>query len=150
MKITLRDANRQDSIKLSRMAIASKKHWNYPEEWIRLWADELEIKADFIDRNKVIIADHEDVTVGFAALSFTETFAELEHLWILPKYMKNGIGKLLFKSMIEYCKGKDVNEIRIISDPNALNFYQKLGAQQSGFVKSIPEPRKLPLLIFKV
>ena len=150
MKIMLKDAKREDADKLSEIALTSKRYWNYPESWISLWAEELEVKPDFIENNKVLIAEYEGASAGFAALTISDKSAELGHLWILPLYMKKGIGKFLFESIVKYCKEKNINRFKIVSDPYAKSFYEKMGAQQIGFIDSIPKSRKLPLFVFEI
>ena len=39
MKVLIRDAKQADATQLSAIALAAKKHWNYPEHWFELWDD---------------------------------------------------------------------------------------------------------------
>ena len=67
-------------------------------------------------------------------------------MWVIPKHMKKGIGKILMKTVIGYCEGSGIESLRIESDPNARGFYEKMGARLVDYVESKPEPRKLPVL----
>src|SRR5438445_217906 len=53
MTVEIRQAQRTDAESLTAIAHAAKRSWRYPEEWIRLWADELTVTPDFIERNRV-------------------------------------------------------------------------------------------------
>jgi len=150
MKVRIRKASKTEASQLSEIALAAKKHWNYPELWFELWGDVLEITPKFILNNNVWVADHNDQIVGFAAISMNETIAELEHMWIVPKHMGKGVGENLIRKVIEYCKCTGVESLRIASDPNAQIFYEKMGAKLIGYVESKPKPRKLPVLEMKI
>jgi len=106
----------------------------------------LEVSAEFIRNNKVWVATNDSQILGFIAISVNDQFAELEHMWVLPKFINKKIGKALFKHVVSYCKSNAVCTLRIESDPNAKAFYEKMGAHHIGFVDSIPKPRKLPVL----
>jgi hypothetical protein len=40
MNIIFRSGLGSDAPELTKIAFAAKRHWDYPEEWIDLWADE--------------------------------------------------------------------------------------------------------------
>jgi len=147
---TIRKANDDEAEKLTEIAIASKKYWNYPESWFEEWSDVLNISPETIHNLDIWVAENDSSPFGFVGISVSDSVAELEHLWVHPDYMSQGTGKSLFKKVIDYCQCNGVKKIRIESDPNAQGFYEKMGAHQVGFVESKPKPRKLPVLIFAV
>ena len=51
MTVEIRPAQRTDADTLTAIAHAAKRSWRYPEEWIRLWSNELTVTPDFIERN---------------------------------------------------------------------------------------------------
>ena len=65
-------------------------------------------------------------------------------MWVLPEYMDKNIGKLLLEQLER--KAGTQKTIKVVSDPNAMTFYQNFGYQKVGEVKSRPDGRKLPLL----
>ena len=146
MKINIRMACETEAEKLSEISFAAKKHWDYPESFFEQWNDALIISPEFIASNNVWVAVHNNEIFGFAAISTKETIAELEHMWVIPKHMKKGVGKHLMNTVIEYCKDVGMTCLRIESDPNARVFYEKMGASLEGYVESKPNPRKLPVL----
>ena len=146
MKISIRRACDSEAHKLSEISLAAKKYWDYPESFFEHWNNALRVSPGFIVNNNVWVATHNNEILGFAAISIKETVAELEHMWVIPKHIKKGVGKHLMKTVIEYCKDAGMAYIRIESDPNARVFYEKLGARMAGYVESKPEPRKLPVL----
>lgn len=146
MDITIRNAYESEANQLSKIALEAKKFWNYPDTWFELWGNSLTITPKFIRKNNVLVATKNTDILGFIALSINNAIAEIEHMWILPRYIKEGIGRLLLNEIIKYCRLKAIKIIRIESDPNAKGFYEKMGAKQIGYVDSLPKPRKLPVL----
>src|SRR3982750_2067476 len=89
---TIRKATPEDSSTLTNIALAAKRHWGYPERWIKYWEADLTISPEFIERNEVYVADQDNEACGFYALCINENRAELEHMWVLPEYIGTGIG----------------------------------------------------------
>ena len=53
--------------------------------------------------------------------------AYIQDLVILPEYRKKGIGKLIVKTLINFCESKNINWIGLIAEPNQDGFYENLG-----------------------
>ncbi|HYB99646.1 MAG TPA: GNAT family N-acetyltransferase [Candidatus Limnocylindrales bacterium] len=131
---------------LTRIAHAAKRHWGYPEEWIRSWSADLTVSADAIAHDPVYCARSGGDIAGFYALSVEGDVAELEHMWVEPGYMGLGVGRALFEHAKDTAARLGCGRMRIASDPNALGFYERMGARRVGAVASTPAPRILPLL----
>lgn len=115
---------------LTQIAIAAKRHWNYPEAWIQFWLPQLTISADYIASNEVWMMIDKEKPLAFYALSQDEEGDVLGHLWVLPEYIGKGIGKQLFNHALERCKLLNIHALRIYADPNAQTFYEKMGAKK--------------------
>ena len=133
---------------LTKIAFAAKRHWGYPERWIQIWSPILSVSEKFIEENHTYAAYVEGKPVGFYAISIDQGKASLEHLWILPEFMGNGVGNALFQHAIEQCKKLGVHTLEIESDPNAQGFYEHMGATKTGeLVNEVAgQPRILPIL----
>ncbi|MDX2040523.1 MAG: GNAT family N-acetyltransferase [Acidobacteriota bacterium] len=144
----IRRAEVGEAVVLTEIALAAKRHWNYPERWIELWRESLTITPDFIERHEVFAATESDKLIGFYALVTDDGKTELEHLWVLPKWIGKGIGRQLLAHAIERAASIGAQRIEIVSDPNAEGFYRKAGATQIGEVISTIEAqqRRLPRL----
>src|SRR5688500_2384165 len=81
---------------LTDLALASKRHWVYPEAWLVAWTDTLRITPALIRVNEIQVAILAGKLVGFYGLSFENFTAHLDHLWIEPAYIGQGIGRCLF------------------------------------------------------
>ena len=147
-EMTIRSASPEDAPTLTTIALDAKRHWGYPEHWIKHWESDLTVSSDFIRDNHVYVADDDGEIRGFYALCVIGDKAELEHLWVTPAMIGTGIGKELFLDAMERAAKLNVNAVEISSDPNAAGFYKHMGAKQIGEIDSSIEgqPRKLPRL----
>jgi N-acetylglutamate synthase-like GNAT family acetyltransferase len=147
----IRSASPEDAQTLTTIALDAKRHWGYPENWIKHWEADLTISSDFIRDNHVYVAEDNGEIRGFYALCVAGDKAELEHMWVTPAMIGTGIGKELFLDAMERAAKLNVNAVEISSDPNAAGFYKRMGATQIGEVDAPVdgEPRKLPRLEIK-
>ena len=144
----IRAALKEEAAKLSEIAHDAKRHWGYPEHWIRHWQDDLTITPDYVAANRVYVAEGDGDLLGFYALIMGKEKAELDHIWVLPSRLGTGVGKELFLHAMQITAGERVSEVEILSDPNAEGFYRKMGAHRTGEeVSEIDgQPRSLPRL----
>jgi GNAT superfamily N-acetyltransferase len=146
--LIIRPAKKDEAAQLSEIAHDAKRHWGYPEHWIKHWQDDLTITPDYVTANLVYLAEGEGVVLGFYALIMLKEKAELDHIWVLPAHIGTGVGKQLFLHAMQIAAGERVSEVEILSDPNAEGFYRKMGAHRTGEVVSEIDgkPRSLPRL----
>lgn len=144
--MTIRRAFPEEATTLTQIALDAKRHWGYPEHWIKHWESDLTISSDFIRDNHVYVADDDGEIRGFYALCVSGDKAELEHLWVTPACIGTGIGKELFLDAMERAAAVDVRDVELTADPNAAGFYERMGAVQIGEAESVIDGqiRKLP------
>jgi|SRR5690349_8605697 predicted N-acetyltransferase YhbS len=147
MRIEIRRATSNDSQRATELARRAKAHWGYPAEWLAIWNGDLAITAEAIDTHRTFVASLDDEVVGVCQLQEGERGAMLEHVWVDPECHGRGVGRALVQHALSEAHGV----IAVVADPNAENFYVKLGAQRVGEVAA-PMPgapaRTLPLLEF--
>lgn len=144
--IQIRRARVDEADALTKVAHAAKRHWQYPENWIELWKEDLTITNDFIANNEVYVALIDDEIAGCCALVVNGSVAELEHMWVKPDYMGSGVGRSLFLKIRERAAEFNLPIVELTADPNAEAFYKRMGATRVGEVRSEIEgqPRILP------
>jgi GNAT superfamily N-acetyltransferase len=149
MDIQIRMATPDEAAVLTKIAFAAKRHWGYPEGWIRQWQTYLTITPEFIRDNEMYVAMKGEEIVGCCAISFNESAAELEHMWIRPEHMGAGIGRVLFTYIKERAMKLKLPALELSADPNAEGFYERMGARRIGEVRSEIEgkPRVLPRMM---
>ena len=128
----IRPASADEAPVLTRIAHDAKRHWGYPEHWIKHWESDLTISADFIRDHHVYVAEEDGEIQGFYALSVVDDKAELEHMWVVPHRIGTGVGKDLFLDAMERAAALNVDAIEMSADPNAAGFYKHMGATQIG------------------
>src|SRR5207249_9559070 len=73
---------------------------------------------------------------GCCALVLSDSLAELEHMWIKPDRIGNGVGRALFAHVIARAAELNLSALEISADPNAEGFYQRMGASRIGEVQA--------------
>jgi GNAT superfamily N-acetyltransferase len=137
---------------LTNIALSAKRHWDYPEHWIEIWTPLLTITPEFISTADVCVAEVDGEVAGFYALIFEEKRTNLEHLWVLPSHMGQGIGRALIEHALDRCRAKGCHSLEIVSDPNAQGFYERMGAKKVGvnLGEVDGQLRSLPILEIKL
>lgn len=146
--VTILRAHTSHAGRLSQIAHAAKSYWGYPAQWIDLWHNQLTITPSFIESNEVWAAQVDGSLLGFYALTLQGRRAKLEHLWVMPVAIKQGIGSALYRHALGRAAVLRADRIEMESDPNAVGFYEKMGAEVVGEVGYTLEGqrRALPLL----
>ena len=138
MEFTIRKARPEEAATLSTIAMKAKAHWGYPQEQLELWGREfLTVSSEYISDHHVWVACLNSAAVGFSGVRMRDTEAELDHLWILPNYIGQGIGRQLFLYTAKRIQETGYPEMVFTSDPHADGFYRKLGAEQIGEYYSV-------------
>ncbi len=148
----IRSAKPSDAMTLTAIAFAAKGHWGYPERWMEHWRDALTITPGFIVSHEIHVAVTDNRLIGFYALSPLEDILDLQHLWVLPDWMGRGVGRLLFFHALKRAKALHHGQLRIESDPNAEDFYFRVGARRVGinYYELDQKRRELPVLIYEI
>jgi ribosomal protein S18 acetylase RimI-like enzyme len=139
----------QDGERLSQIAQAAKRYWGYPERWLALWQAELTLSAEYIGEHHVYKAIAEDATIGFYSLTIREQEADIDHLWIDPDFIGQGIGRRLWEHAAALAERLEALRLVVLSDPHAEGFYLRMGMTRAGEqVYTLDEaPRTLPRLV---
>jgi GNAT superfamily N-acetyltransferase len=152
MRVEIERALPQAHQKLTEIAHAAKRLWGYPESWMRRWRDALTITPVFITENEVYTASVNDEVAGFYALIGSGAKVTLDHLWVMPSQIGAGIGRQLFNHAVEVARQLGATELEIEADPNAVAFYERMGATRVGenVYTLEDQPRRLPLLTYRI
>ena len=157
----IRPAEKEEAEILTKISHRSKGYWNYPQAYFEIWHDELTISPEYIERNAVFVFELDGVVVGYYALVELPENLEvsgiilrkgfwLEHMFIEPDNIGNGIGTKLFEHLRERCRSQGIGELGILADPNSRGFYEKMGCVYEGDYPSTIEDRTTPYLQYKM
>jgi GNAT superfamily N-acetyltransferase len=152
LTVEYRPADPSDAAALSRLAHRAKAHWNYPADWMARWKRDLTITPEYLTVNLAFVAVSDETPIGVCVLQQTP-IASLEHVWIDPAWHGRGIGRVLVQQALEKARELGFTRVEVQADPNAGEFYARLGAHLIG---SVPAPmpgdrtRTLPLYEFRL
>ena len=152
MSATIRRADRTDAAALTIIAHAAKRHWNYPAAWIRMWREQLTVTPAYVDEHRVFVVEIDGTVGGFYALTGTGPVIELDHLWVDPGCIGEGLGRRLLEHALAEASRGGAQRIEIDSDPHAETFYEHLGARRIGKTAAPVEgdaARYLPRMVLK-
>ncbi len=144
----IRRALPNDAGALTEIAVAAKSHWGYPPRWMLQWQAELTITPEYIAAHPTFVATIEDTRAGFVALQPKPGEASVDHLWVLPGFMGQGVGRALFEQAETAARASGARRLMIVGDPHAENFYTRMGAKVYGHepANMDGQARLLPLL----
>ncbi|WGU94423.1 GNAT family N-acetyltransferase [Paenibacillus dendritiformis] len=143
----IRKANLDEADYLSGLAFRSKAHWGYSADFMEACRDDLSITPEQIASAMIYVVEDDSRIKGFIGLEIENGKCLLSDLFIEPDAIGKGYGSALYNHIIEAAKGLGVRTVTVHSDPNAENFYLRMGARRIGDIESTVFPgRKLPLL----
>ncbi len=136
-----------DSILLTQLTIRSKDYWNYGEEQIAKWEENLKISSKYINENHVFKLIETDTIIGFYAFEIiNEEQVKLNFLFIEPEFIGKGHGKILLNDFIHRIKNNGFKKAFLDADPNAEKFYKRNGFKSIGKIESSIKNRFLPIM----
>ena len=115
----------------------AKSHWGYPPEALERWRPELAVSPSDIRGRPTFVAVAGAEIVGFYSLRTSRAAWELDNLWVLPKFMHQGIGRALLAHALTTAARGGASEVTVDADPNAETFYLECGAIRRG---DVPAP----------
>ncbi len=140
-----------DAGRITDLTIRSKNHWNYGERQIEEWRDELTITSKYIDENQVYKLTTNDELIGFYAFQpKNDKILKLSFLFIEPKYIGKGHGKVLITDFLKRIRETNYEKVTLDADPNAEKFYERVGFRVVGKLKSSIKDRFLPIMEMEI
>ncbi len=157
----IRRARADEHELVTEISFRSKKYWDYPTHYFDIWHKELTLSPQYILQNDVFVIEVSESIVGYYSLIelksniyiskiMLEAGHWLEHMFLLPSFIGNGLGRELFIHCIKTCKEKSIAEIKILSDPNAKGFYIKMGCNYIDEYPSTIAGRTTPYLTLQL
>ena len=132
--VNIRPAKPEEANALTALAFESKASWSYSPKQLEKWRGGLTISPVMMFADYVYVAEIDKKIIGYFKLIPNEREWELDHLFVLPQFMKHGIGQALLKAAINMAKQNGAKAIKIDSDPNSEQFYLSCGAKRVGKV----------------
>lgn len=102
--------------------------------------------ADLLRGNEIYVAEEEGRAIAWAALIPKGELMLVDDLWVEPAWMEKGIGALLFRHAVERATALGGTRMEWEAEPNAVSFYEKLGARHLGESEPSEWGRTLPVM----
>lgn len=142
-EICVRPARAGEAATLTALCVRSKSHWGYDAEFMRLSRASLCVDDDDVASGRVLVAAEDDRIAGMARV---ELDGELGMMFVDPPAMGLGAGRALFHAAAVLARRLGARSMRILADPNAAPFYERMGARLVSHAPSDAIPgRTLPL-----
>ncbi|WP_346917557.1 GNAT family N-acetyltransferase [Clostridium sp.] len=149
--INIRRAKVGEANILTNIAINSEAYWGYDEEYMESFKDTYGVSENYISNYPTFLIEDNQIIIGFYSFLMNAGETELEYFFINPDYIGKGYGKLLWNHAIENANSLNIKEFEIVTSPEAIDFYIKMGAVKIGEVESLVRvERKIPRLIYMV
>ncbi len=157
-QLKIRKARPEEAGQLTELSFASKAHWQYPRRYYRRWQQELTVTADYIaDHDVYVCCSGASVCAYYSLVILQEDLAVagavlkagvwLEHMFVHPDRIGQGVGRLLFEHMCRVVREQGNDIIHVLADPHARVFYEKMGCLYQGECPSSIPGRTTPYLI---
>ena len=148
----IRQARAGEANMLTELALRSKTHWGYDEQFIKGCRNELTITQKQISDGNCFVMVQQGRIAGFYNLTpRSEEEVELEHLFIELEFIGQGFGKMLWRHATGEARKLGFSRMQVLSDPYAEEFYLAMGAKRVGeVISSIRQGRMLPLMSFEL
>ena len=143
----IRRALPDDADALSALAQRSKAHWGYDAGFLERVRDAITLQPNDIRVHEVwLLESPTGEPIGHYRVIPGDP-AELEDLWVEPDAIGTGAGRLLFEHALGVARAGGATAMEIDADPNALGFYERMGAARISDTPSTLIPgRVLPRL----
>ncbi len=145
----IRPATVEENGVLSHLAMRSKSHWGYDENFLEACREDLTFTKQDIEEHSVYVIEEEEQLVGFYRLEIKQGKLELSDLFVEPSKIGQGYGKRLWDHAVGQARQLDFRKMSIHSDPNTEAFYLSRGSVRIGEIPSSAiSGRTIPLLEF--
>lgn len=132
---------------LTEITKKSKAFWGYSEEQIQIWSQFLTVTPVYIETNSVYKLSIEDQIIGYYSyFNEGEKIIKLDNLFVLPEFIGKGFGRLLMEHFFLSVNKANKDKIVLHSEPNAEQFYAKLGFIKTGEIETSIKDRYMPLM----
>ena len=149
MSVVIRQARVEDLPYLSELCLRSKAVWGYDPAFLEACRSELMLRKNDLKSSSVGVAEMADDIVGVVQVEVANGEAELLKLFVEPKMLRTGLGRILFSWAVDQMDIMGASRMTIESDPDAAPFYRRMGAHDIGLATSGSIPgRTLPKLAF--
>ena len=143
----IRKASVTDAPALTELALRSKRSWGYDAAFMASIMNDMVVHVDALTHDHGLVAEEHGSILGYAIVSTVADYAIVRDLFIEPAYFHRGIGTRLFSRCVEIARRHSMKKMTLESDPNATEFYERMGMREVARVaSSAGKGRTLPVM----
>jgi GNAT superfamily N-acetyltransferase len=146
MSIVIRPARQDEMDELTDLVYRSKAHWGYDDEFMSKASADLVVNEKKLSNTWVAEVDGDAVAV--VVLMPIDEDIDLDMFFVDPPAIGTGVGRKLWAFALEQARAMRGRKLIVVSEPNAEEFYLRMGAVRVGESFSNSTQRNLPLLEF--
>jgi len=140
-------ATKTDAKQLTELTIRSKSYWNYSKEQIDGWRNVLTITEDYlVDKEVYKLIKQGNIIGYYSYFILGEKDVKLDNLFVEPRFIGQGFGLMLMEDFLQRIKDLNFERVVLDSEPNAENFYQRIGFKRIGKLETSIKDRYLPIM----
>lgn len=148
-RIRIEGPRAEQAAELSELALRSKGHWGYDDDFLAACRAELTYTAEDCTCGDMAVAYVDDHLAGLVRLTGEAPEGELQSLFVDPPWIGTGLGAALLTHALDEARRRSMTRVLLAADPGAESFYARFGARRVGEIASESiEGRVLPRLEF--
>jgi GNAT superfamily N-acetyltransferase len=141
----IRRARPDEAGALRALAHRSKAHWPYDDDFLARVRPLLQLEPGDIEASEVWVLEEAGEAAGWHRVTIHGQRAELEDLWLEPKWIRTGRGRSLFEHAVAVARRHRARFMDWDAEPYAEGFYRAMGGTEIGRSQSaVVEGRTLP------
>ena len=152
--IMTRDAQLPDLDAINQLLRISKASWGYDTQFMDTFMHHCSTTSECIQQNKIKLFFDNEKLIGFYSFIINENEDPqlyLDDFFVHPQYIGQDIGKFMWQHCVQFAVSINQNRFSLLSDPNATEFYKKMGCVQIGSRESpMQKGRFTPILIYNI
>ena len=130
---SVRRAREENLAEINRVIAASKSHWSYPATYLEAALPLLMIDESYLAEHLCFeVVDESSKVVCFFAVAEDGGEHTLDHLWVRPDRLGQGIGRLACEHVFSLARRHGWPALLVLPDPPAQGFYREVGFQDTG------------------
>lgn len=128
-EVSIRCARLNEVEALNELIMRSKSYWGYDRSFLEACRPHLLLSPEALEHDPVYCAEVGDVIAGVSHLIVvSEEEICLDHLFVEPAFIGQGIGTLLWRHAVEQARRWGAKALVFGADPHARPFYERMGA----------------------
>ncbi len=141
----IRRARSDEAARLRALAHRSKAYWPYSAAFLDRVRPLLHLEPRDIETAEVWVLEEDGEVAGWHRVTVHGAQAELDDLWLEPRWIRTGRGRLLFEHATAMARSHGARILEWDAEPYAAAFYRAMGGVEIGRTPSAAEEgRTLP------